>query len=404
MHSPKEVIVSITNRCNSKCRMCDIPANRIDELSTLQWKEVIKDAASCGARTIVFSGGEPLLREDIFELISLTKDNSMVACLTSNGYLIDNEVASKLRHAGIDVINISIEGPRRIHDYLRGRGMYARALNALENLREYKIESTIATMVSRYNYRYLVYVVELARQYQATTIKFQPFSKIFLNNRQNGDNFLISDRESDAVKQMLDKIAALCNNYAIVINPRGYLEMIPFYLSRKYIKSNNSCVALENSCPINSNGDVYPCWTLADKDTLIGNLKEDSFFNIWDSSRRRSVIKRIKKEGCLGCMMSCYDENFGIETIERRIAVNVIRLQRKGMREYARGILKKWVKRLKFYSSYRGSLKGVMNRIRGFLKKKKIVKFKPTQEQIDKAIKEIEFVKHILEGELRHSR
>ena len=89
MPNPREIIISITNRCNLKCKMCDIPKNKIGELSTAQWKQVIKDAAASGARAIVFSGGEPLLREDIFELIDFTKNNSLGACLTSNGYLIN---------------------------------------------------------------------------------------------------------------------------------------------------------------------------------------------------------------------------------------------------------------------------------------------------------------------------
>jgi radical SAM protein with 4Fe4S-binding SPASM domain len=384
--------------------MCDIPQNRIDELSTFQWKQVIKDAASCGTRAIIFSGGEPLLREDIFELISFTKDNSMDACLTSNGYLIDNEVSGKFRRAGIDVVNISIEGPQRIHDYMRGKGMFEKAIIALENLRKHKIESTIATMVSRYNYKYLTYVGELARQYGVTTIKFQPFSKIFLSNQQGGENFLISDRKIEAIRQIIGRVIKFCNNHAIATNPAGYLEMIPFYLGRRHIKSNNGCGALEDSCPINPNGDIYPCWALADKDTLIGNLKEDSFLNIWDSPRRRSLIEKIKKEGCPGCMMSCYDDNFGKEALQRRIVMNVRRLQKKGAREYMRGILKKWAKRLKFYSSYRGSLKGIMNRICGSLIKKKPVNVKPAQEEIDKAIKEIESAKQILEEELKRSR
>jgi len=404
MLNPKEVIVSITNRCNFKCKMCDISRNRIEELSTSQWQQVIKDIGSYGVQTIVFSGGEPLLREDIFDLISFTKDNSMGACLTSNGCLIDEEVAYKLRQAGVDVVNISVEGPRRIHDYLRGRGGYEKALIALENLRKNQIESTIATMVSRYNYKHLVYIVGLARQYGATTIKFQPFSKIFLNNRDGRDYFLFSDREISETEQIINRIISLCNDYAIATNPHSYLERIPFYLGRKYIDSNNACIALENSCPINSNGDIYPCWVRAEKDTLMGNLKENRFLNIWDSPRHRAIIEKIRKEGCPGCMMSCYDENFGRETIERRIVMNVRRLHKKGMREYARGIFKKWARRLRFYSSYRGSLKGIINRARVSLRKKNSVKVILTQKEIDNAIKEIEHIKKILKEELERSR
>ncbi len=404
MNKPKEIIISITNRCNFRCRMCQIPHNISEELSTSQWKQVIKDAASCGARSIVFSGGEPLLREDIFELISFVKSNSLGACLSSNGYFIDNGVAGRLRQAGIEVVNVSIEGPQRIHDYMRGKGMFKKAIRALENLKKCKIETTIATTVSRYNFKYLACIEKIASQYGVTTIKFQPFSKIFLANRQGGENFLISDKEIGAAGQVIDRVIESCRNHAIATNPAGYLKMIPFYLGGKHRRLNNGCAALENSCPINCNGDIYPCWVLTDKDKLLGNLRENSLLNIWGSSGHREIIEKIKSGNCPGCMMSCYDDNFGKESIERRIAMNVRRLQRKGAREYARGILKKLVKRIKFYSSYRGSLKGIINRMRGSVRNKKTVNVKLGQEEIALALKEIELAKHILEKELKGSK
>ena len=404
MPSPKEVIISITNRCNSKCRMCDIPKNRMSELPTAQWQQVIKSASSFGAQTIVFSGGEPLLRGDIFELISFTKKESMAACLTSNGYFINGLTADKLHQAGIDVVNISIEGPRRIHDYLRGKGMFEKAVAALENLRKHKIESTVAATVSRYNYKYLSDIVELARKFGVTTIKFQPFSTIFLNNRSNTDAFFISDSEMTRLSQITQEVIRLCRNYAIATSPRSYLEAIPFYLARKYSDAGNGCAALDSSCPINCNGDIYPCWVFADNDTLIGNVKEESFSNIWNSPRCRLIIEKIKKEGCPGCMMSCYDNNFAKDTVEQKITFNLKRLQKKGVPEYARSIFRKWARRLKFYSSYRGSLGGIMARFRGALLKKKAPKATLNQEEISAILKEIEIVKQILIDELQHSR
>ncbi|MFH1191639.1 MAG: radical SAM protein [Candidatus Omnitrophota bacterium] len=397
----KEVIISITNRCNFKCRMCDIPNNKIGELSTASWKQVIKDAVLYGARSIIFSGGEPLLREDICELISFTKNNSLGACLTSNGYLINQEAAYKLYQSGIDVVNISIEGPKHIHDYLRGKGMYERALLALENLRKEKIESTIATMVSRYNYKYLPDIVELARQYGVTTIKFQPFSKIFLNNQRDENGFLISEKEIKKLTLIIKEVMRISNEYAIAVNPAGYLEMIPFYLGRQYTGPNNGCAALESSCPINCNGDIYPCWVIAGQDALIGNIKENSFLDIWDSKRHRRVIEKIKKEGCPGCMMSCYDENFGKESIERRIVMRARQLQKNGIGAVTRSFLKRWIKRLKFYGSYRGSFKETIRRVRGLFRKEKLSQAGISTEEIDKVSREIDAVRGMFEKEMK---
>jgi len=384
--------------------MCDIPKNNTSELTTLQWRQVIKSAASCGVQTIVFSGGEPLLREDIFELISFTKDESMNACLTSNGYFINGGVAGKLRLAGIDVVNVSIEGPKHIHDYLRGKGMFEKALAALENLKKHKIESTIAATVSRYNYKYLVYIVKLARKYGVTTIKFQPFSEIFLSNRQGSDNFLIQDAQITKLSQIMRKVIRLSKNYAIATSPRSYLEAIPVYLARKYVSRGRGCAALDNSCPINCNGDIYPCWVLKDSSALLGNVGQESFSDIWNSPGNRRIIENIKKEGCPGCMMSCYDDNFTQDTVEQKIAFHLKRLRIKGVREYTRCIFKKWARRLKFYSSYRGSFRETMIKLKGVLLKKKIPKAASNQEVIDSVLKEIEIVKQIFTDELRRLR
>ncbi|MEI7752705.1 MAG: radical SAM protein, partial [Candidatus Omnitrophota bacterium] len=61
----KDLILSITNRCNLRCRMCDIPLAETEEVETRVWERVIQEAAGLGANTVVFSGGEPLLREDL---------------------------------------------------------------------------------------------------------------------------------------------------------------------------------------------------------------------------------------------------------------------------------------------------------------------------------------------------
>jgi len=397
----KEVIISITSRCNFKCRMCDIPNNKIGELSTSSWKQVIKDAVSYGAGSIIFSGGEPLLREDIYELISFTKNNSLGACLTSNGYLINQEVAYKLHQAGVDVVNISVEGPKHIHEYLRGKGMYEKALLALENLRSEKIEATIATMVSRYNYEYLPDIVELARQYGVTTIKFQPFSKIFLNNQRGENGFLISEGEIKKLTLIIKDVIRISNEYAIATNPAGYLEMIPLYLGRQSSGPNNGCAALESSCPINCNGDIYPCWVLAGQNALIGNVKENSFLDIWDSQRHRIMIEKIKKGGCPGCMMSCYDENFGKESIERRIVMQARQLQKNGIGAFTQSFLKRWIKRFKFYGSYRGSLKGTLRRLKGLFRKEKLLKVGISTEEIDQVLREIDTVREMFEEEMK---
>lgn len=348
--------------------MCDVPQEKNEELSTAEWKKVISDASRLGAQTVVFSGGEPLLREDIFELISFTKKNSLNACVTSNGYLIDEQVAGKLSESKVNVVNISIEGTKETHDFLRGAGSFDKAVAALENLRKYKIEATVAATVSKYNYSNLPYVLEVAKNYGATTVRLQPFNIIFLKDHTRQSEFLVGKRDIQRIENMVKKFIDISKEYKIAVNPESYLLKIPAYLTGKKFYPDN-CGALWYSCPINSKGDVFPCWIEA-SNKLIGNLKEESLYGVWLSEKRMKTINSLIDNGCRGCLMSCYDEVFTRKFFKKNI-FNIFKKIKK-LANYQKVInkvkqsLKSQIIRLRlrcrFYASYKGSLAVLLRR------------------------------------------
>jgi MoaA/NifB/PqqE/SkfB family radical SAM enzyme len=348
--------------------MCDIPQGKNEELSTVEWKKIISDASRLGAQTVVFSGGEPLLREDIFELISFAKKNTLNACVTSNGYLIDEQVAGKLSESKVNVVNISIEGTKETHDFLRGAGSFDKAVAALGNLKKYKIESTVASTVSRYNYVDLVYVLEVAKNYGATTVRLQPFNIIFLKDSSRQSEFLIDKRDMQKIENVIKGFIDISKAYKIPVNPESYLLKIPAYLTGKKFYPDN-CGALWYSCPINSNGDVFPCWIEASS-KLIGNLKQENLYGLWLSEKRMKMINSLVDNGCRGCLMSCYDEVFGRKISKKNIFKIVKKIKK--LANYQRVInkvkqsLKSQITRLRlrcrFYASYKGSLVALLRR------------------------------------------
>ena len=306
----REIILSLTNRCNLRCAMCQIPENKNgQELTTDEVKALIKDALTLTPHSIVFSGGEPLLRKDIFELISFVSQHNVRSCLTSNGTLLDEETANKLAEAGVNVVNISIEGPEDVHDSLRGKGNYQRALEALKNLSRYKIETTLATLVCRQNYAFLPHVMALAHQWKILTVKFQPFSEIFLIDSEKQKDFFISADAFEDVKRSMEEVIVLSKEYKIATNPGDYLRRLPFYLCgfREKLR-RKGCSALWTSCPISATGEVYLCWVLSDK--ILGNIRDTQLSKIWNSGAHHRLRQQISRQGCVGCLMSCYDHHF----------------------------------------------------------------------------------------------
>ena len=369
----KEVILSITNRCNFHCKMCDIPSLKTEELSTVELKKIIKDASGLGVQTIVFSGGEPLIRQDIYDLIAFTKSNKMSACLTSNGSLIDETAALRLSKAGVNVVNISIEGSKNVHDALRGVSSYDLAVNGLVNLRKHRIESTIAATVSKYNFESISSIIDIAREFGATTVRFQPFSDIFLTNKARSKDFFINNDSLNVATQVIEEIIKLAGENKIATNPESYLRNIPFYLCTGKVKFQGVCNALSYSCPVNSTGNVFPCWNKTDSKQCIGSLRESNLSELWFSERREGIIKSIMNEGCVGCMMSCYDEVFDKSNLKDFMAKKITNVSRKDKKKLfnkflnrasqsVKGELTRLKFSLRFYKSYKGSFLGVIKR------------------------------------------
>ncbi|MBU1726590.1 MAG: radical SAM protein [Candidatus Omnitrophica bacterium] len=408
MQKVKEAIFSITNRCNLSCRMCDIPENRVEELSTQRWKEIIRDASLIGAQTAVFSGGEPLLREDIFELISCARNNRMNACLTSNGCLIDENVAEKLARSGVNVVNVSIEGNESVHDFLRGNGVFKKALCGLSALKKCNIESTIASTVSNYNFEHLSEIPELALKYGVTTVRFQPFSRIFLNDYSKGNEFLIGKQDLEKAKAVMEQVISKLKENNIATNPEGYLRKIPYYLCGQGNPGYSGCGALWSTCSINSKGEILPCWVINSEDKIIGTLESAGLYELWFSERRDRVINSVIKEGCPGCMMSCYDEAFNDDSWQVKFIKKAKRADRlfSGKRlanrlvQSLRGELTKIKLRYKFYKSYRGSLIKVIKRMLNNLRSKIRICHIDSNDEIKKVAKEIIVAKNRLRREI----
>ncbi|MFA5200054.1 MAG: radical SAM protein [Candidatus Omnitrophota bacterium] len=363
MRGLKEVILSITNRCNLHCKMCDIPLGSVGELPFEEWQKVIHDASRLGAQTVVFSGGEPLIRQDIFDLVKYAKNNNMSACITSNGTLLDEVKAVKLKECGVNVVNISIEGTKETHDSLRGAGSFDKAISALNYLRNNRIESTVASTVSRYNYADLPFILGVAKDCGATTVRLQPFNIIFLQNDSRMNEFFINEDEARKLTDIIRKFIDTAKEYRIATNPASYLSKISGYLNGKKLYPS-SCGALWYSCPINPNGDVFPCWIEGANNNLVGNVARGGLYRLWLSEKRIKIVNSIIKRGCSGCLMSCYDEVFDGQLSKESVIKKAKKLSKvtdykkvmNKVSQFFNGQVTNLKLRYRYYISYRGSL------------------------------------------------
>ncbi len=131
------VVWNSTKTCNLKCRHCymNADANKYaDELTTEEAKRFIDDLADFKVPALLFSGGEPLLRPDFFELASYAQDKGVRPTLSTNGTLLTHEAARRLKSIGVGYVGISLDGLREVNDAFRGqKGAFAAAMQGIEN-------------------------------------------------------------------------------------------------------------------------------------------------------------------------------------------------------------------------------------------------------------------------------
>jgi len=161
------VIWNLTNRCNLSCRHCYADANstcsgRGEELSTQEAKRVIDDLARLDVLVLILSGGEPMLREDLYQLASYAREQGISCALSTNGTLIDEAQARKIGESGVRYVGISIDGGKDQHDEFRGRrGAYEASLQGIRLAREVGIKVGLRFSLTSYTASQLPFVFDL---------------------------------------------------------------------------------------------------------------------------------------------------------------------------------------------------------------------------------------------------
>jgi radical SAM protein with 4Fe4S-binding SPASM domain len=145
------VVWNCTRRCNLACLHCysDSDAKRHPELTTAEGVTLLEDIAGYGVPALLFSGGEPLIRPDLFTLIEAARDLGLPVTLSSNGTMITPDRARRLAELGVRYVGISLDGIGRTHDHFRGRrGAFERTLNGIRALRAEGVSTGVRVTLS----------------------------------------------------------------------------------------------------------------------------------------------------------------------------------------------------------------------------------------------------------------
>jgi radical SAM protein with 4Fe4S-binding SPASM domain len=284
---------NVTRECNMKCSHCYINATEkklANELSTHEGKMLMDQICKVSSPLLILSGGEPLLRPDIYELIEYGASKGLKMGLGSNGSLIDDAVARKLKAAGIATVSISLDSniPAQ-HDEFRGvAGAWEKAVNACKALRKNNVLVQVNTTLTQQNYNQIDDIMSLAEG-----IGVENFHLFFLVPTGRGNK--LTDISPQKYEDMITNTFAKVANHKLNVRPSCAPQFMRIAKGmgldmRQWIRG---CMAGLNYCRIYPNGDVTPCPYLPIK---LGNVREKSFKEIWFDS---PIFKALRDPNCL---------------------------------------------------------------------------------------------------------
>lgn len=304
--------IGILESCNLKCKMCkmyEIPSLKKNQLIPIErWKLFFKDLRQIAGPGFVFNipGGEPLLHPNIFKIIKIASNNELKPLLSTNAFLITNDIAHKLIKNGLAAVTISLDSSNEeLHDDIRGKkGTYKKVQRAIRLLTYYKklynkeFSIGIQSVVQESNLNNIVDVVNFAQNnplidrinlnllMKPNNSKDDPnwykneFKDIWpKNNTETDDLFdeLIELKNQKKISKLLNTVSQLRSYKVYFRNPKK----TPKLVNCKYDKA--VCT--------NSSGDIHLCFYY----DSVGNLKKDRLIDVWNSKKANNIRKKIHK-------------------------------------------------------------------------------------------------------------
>ena len=303
----KNLFWETTLRCNAKCKHCGSRAGENlkleDELTTDEIKKTLQNIANkYDAREILINvtGGEPLLRQDLFEVMEFANNLGFYWGMTTNGILINDEIIGKMKKTGMSTISISLDGLEKSHDEFRQvKGSYKKIIENVKKLKKANFLNylQITTVVNKSNINELeeIYNEMLSLQIDSWRIlNMEPIGRTADNQEllldDNGYKTLLNFIKEKRKKSKFD-ITYGCS----------------YFLGMKYEKEVRNhmffCIAGFVTASILYNGDIYVCPSVERRKELIqGNIRKDDFVDVWENKFKwfRNLDK-LKCKECENC-------------------------------------------------------------------------------------------------------
>ena len=301
------VVWNCTKTCNLRCRHCYAESDGCahDQLSTTEAKALIDDLAAFGSPALLLSGGEPCMRDDLVEIAAYARKAGLRVTLSTNGTLIDAELACELARVDLSYVGISLDGGPETHDRFRGMpGAFERAMRGVANAKEAGMKVGLRFTIHQQNYREVDTVFDIMRDYNVDRVCF--YHLVYTGRGSDMMNLDLTHDQTRAVMRLImDRTRAwfdeggtpevlTVDNHADA--PFLYLELLREDPARaakvlKLLQYNQGSSTGNGIACVSWDGEVHAdqFW----RHFSFGNVRERPFSQIWTDTSRTTKASEL---------------------------------------------------------------------------------------------------------------
>ncbi len=305
---PVNLMLSVTDRCNGRCRYCSIPSRAKPELTREEIFHLIDEFVDLGGSRIALWGGEPLVRQDIGEIIDYCKSKNLLTSLDTNGYLVPEKI-DEIKN--LDVLVISFDGEENAHDRNREKGGFRKVIKAFETACDKMLVWTI-TVLTKYNLDSIDFVLDNARKFGFYTT-WQLLHHQTLGSEESTK--MMPDKEE--YRKAIEILMQRKKQGAPIVNSMKYFKYLLDWpdFKKSYLKEkrhNLSCYAAQLYCNIDTDGKLYPC------SLLIGSVPAKNAVK----NGIKEAFDFAKDIPCQSCIAGCFIEYNYIYSLNPGVIAN----------------------------------------------------------------------------------
>ncbi len=321
------IVYNCTSRCNLRCLHCyssSQPDYYTDELTTERAKQLLSELVEVNCPVLLLSGGEPMLRNDLFELLAKARRLGLRTVISSNGTLIDSGTAGQLAAAGVSYVGISIDGDEEFHDNFRQvKGSFKAALAGIENCKNAGIKTGLRFTITKANADQVPVVFDIAASTGVRRICFYHLIRSGRAKELDGQTLapeqtrqtvdtIIEKTDDFARKGLIDEVLTVGNHadgpYLLVKmageTQNSKLKTQNYEMARQLLLANGGNKIGEKIACIGWDGSVHTdqFW----RNYSVGSVKDKTFKQVWENSNE-PVLNKLRNKSkfadvrCLKC-------------------------------------------------------------------------------------------------------